>query len=127
MDAEPHTRELYGRHNLMSTTILYENRLTITQGGHQSQRCPDELLHRYNALVDDQRMSWTEHLRLMKLLGSGGQGVVYLSQRRGADGFTLPVALKIFSPERYEDVRSYDEAMHRMADVAAQGVADSAR
>jgi serine/threonine-protein kinase len=65
-------------------------------------------------------MSWTEHLRLMRLLGSGGQGVVYLSQRRGADGFTLPVALKIFSPERYEDARSYDEAMSRIADVAAR-------
>jgi serine/threonine-protein kinase len=63
----------------MSTTILYENRATITLGGHASQRCPDELLDRYKALVDDQRMSWTEHLRLMKLLGSGGQGVVYLS------------------------------------------------
>ncbi|HEY2759724.1 MAG TPA: serine/threonine-protein kinase [Pirellulales bacterium] len=104
----------------MSTTILYENRVTITQGGHPSQRCPDELLSRYTALMNDQRLSWTEHLRLMKVLGSGGQGVVYLSQRRGADGFTLPVALKIFSPERYEDVRSYDEAMHRMADVAAR-------
>src|SRR5262249_30540791 len=65
-------------------------------------------------------MSWTEHLRLMRLLGSGGQGVVYLSQRRGADGFTVPVALKIFSPERYEDARTYDEAMGRMADVAAR-------
>src|SRR5262245_57726490 len=104
----------------MTTTILYEDRLTITQGGHPSQRCPDELLDRYKSLVDDQRMSWTEHLRLRKLLGSGGQGVVFLSQRRGADGFTLPVALKIFSPERYEDARTYDDAMARMADVAAR-------
>ena len=104
----------------MTTTYLFENRLTITQGGGESHRCPDELLDRYKSLVDDQRMSWTEHLRLMRLLGSGGQGVVYLSQRRGADGFTLPVALKIFSPERYEDSRSYDEAMSRIADVAAR-------
>src|SRR6516225_6559359 len=104
----------------MSTTILQENRATITLGGHPSQRCPDELLDRYKALVDEQRMSWTEHLRLTRLLGSGGQGVVYLSQRRGADGFTLPVALKIFSPERYEDTRAYDEAMARMAQVAAR-------
>ena len=37
--------------------------------------------------------------------------MVYLSERRGTDNFTLPVALKIFSPERYEDERSYDEAM----------------
>jgi len=105
----------------MTTTIYYENKLTVTQGGHEvTRRCPDELLNRYIKLVESQRMSWTEHLRLMRLLGSGGQGVVYLSQRRGADGFTVPVALKIFSPERYEDSRAYDEAMARMADVAAR-------
>ncbi len=104
----------------MTTTIFFENRATITQGGREAKRCPDELLDRYTSLVNDQRMSWTEHLRLSKMLGSGGQGVVYLSQRRGADGFTLPVALKIFSPERFEDARSYDESMERMAAVAAR-------
>ncbi len=86
-------------------------------------RCPDELLERYESILDEQRLSWTEHHRLLKLLGSGGQGVVYLSQRRGTDNFTLPVALKIFSPERYQDERSYNEAMARMAKVAAH-VAD---
>ena len=65
-------------------------------------------------------MSWTEHLHLTRLLGSGGQGVVYLSERRGTDNFTLPVALKIFSPARYEDARSYDEAMGRIAQIAAR-------
>jgi serine/threonine-protein kinase len=104
----------------MTTTIFYENRPTITLGGQESQRCPDELLNRYKALVEEQRMSWTEHLHLQRLLGTGGQGMVFLSQRRGADGFTLPLAVKIFSPERYEDMRTYDEAMARMADVAAR-------
>ena len=46
--------------------------------------------------------------------------MVYLSERRGTDNFTLPVALKIFSPERYEDARRYDEAMARIAQVAAR-------
>jgi serine/threonine-protein kinase len=55
---------------------------------------------------------------LIRLLGQGGQGIVYLSERRGTDSFTLPVALKIFSPERY-DQRGYDEAMARIAHVAA--------
>jgi serine/threonine-protein kinase len=76
-------------------------------------------LQRYHSIIDHKRLSWTEYHRLMRLLGSGGQGVVYLSQRRGTDSFTLPVALKIFSPERYEDERAYDEAMARMAVVAA--------
>jgi serine/threonine protein kinase len=49
----------------------------------------------------------------------GGQGVVYLCERPGADGFTLPVALKLFSPERYRTSENYDLAMQRMSRVAA--------
>ena len=71
------------------------------------------------SLLDEQRLSWTEHHRLLRLLGKGGQGVVYLSERRGTDGFTLPVAIKIFSPEHYVDERAYDEAMGRIGQVAA--------
>jgi serine/threonine-protein kinase len=103
----------------MATTTFLEGSGTRTWGGHEAIRCSDELLSRYQTLLDEKRLSWTEHHRLLRLLGSGGQGVVYLSQRRGTDHFTLPVALKIFSPERYEDDRAYDEAMERMAQVAA--------
>jgi serine/threonine-protein kinase len=102
-----------------STTLLQGNR-TVTFGGDKVQRCPDELLHRYRILVGGQRLSRTEHLQLKRLLGSGGQGVVYLSERRGTDHFTLPVALKIFSPEHYCDAREYDEAMGRIAQVASR-------
>lgn len=103
----------------MSTTTFPEGTLTRTWGGHQRTQCSDELLARYRTILEQQRLSWTEHHRLNRLLGSGGQGVVYLSERRGIDQFTLPVALKIFSPERYENERAYDEAMGRMAQVAA--------
>ena len=104
----------------MCSTTFLEGSATRTWGGHQVTRCSDELLGRYRGILDEQRLSWTEHHRLMRLLGSGGQGVVYLTERRGTDNFTLPVALKIFSPERYEDERAYDEAMGRMAQVAAR-------
>jgi hypothetical protein len=103
----------------MSTTTFVEGSATRTWGGHQATRCSDELLDRYRTILDEQRLSWTEHHRLIRRLGSGGQGVVYLSERRGTDSFTLPVALKIFSPERYENEQAYDEAMGRMAQVAA--------
>ena len=73
------------------------------------------------------KLGWTEHLRLRRQLGNGGQGVVYLSERRGADNFTLPVALKFFSPERFPDERSYREAMERMAQVSSRVASDSAR
>jgi serine/threonine-protein kinase len=103
----------------MATTTFLEGSGTRTWGGRPAVRCSDDVLARYQALLDEKRLSWTEHHQLLRLLGSGGQGVVYLSQRRGTDQFTLPVALKIFSPERYEDDRDYDEAMGRMAQVAA--------
>jgi len=73
----------------------------------------------YQAVVDRQRLSWTTHHRLIRLLGSGGQGEVYLGERRGTDNFTLPIALKIFSPSRYADDRGYADAMMRIAQVAA--------
>lgn len=104
----------------MSTTTFLNGSLTLTRNGHAAQRGPDELMQRYAALDDEQRLSWTEHYRFIRLLGTGGQGVVYLSERRGTDSFTLPVALKIFSPQPYADDRAYDEAMMRIATVAAR-------
>ena len=103
----------------MSTTTFHEGSATRTWGGQPAVRCSDELLGRYRTIIEEQRLSWTEHHRLIRPLGSGGQGIVYLSERRGTDNFTLPVALKIFSPERYEDERDYDDAMGRIAQVAA--------
>ncbi len=79
---------------------------------------PLKLMSQYRAILDAPRLDWTEPHRLLRRLGSGGQGVVFLGERQGADGFQLPVALKVFSPEPYADDRAYDEAMARMARVA---------
>ncbi len=103
----------------MSTTF-HQSSATRAWQGEPVSRCSEELLGHYQTLVEQQRMSWTEHLRLIRRLGAGGQGIVYLSERRGTDSFTLPVAMKIFSPERYESDRAYDEAMGRIAQVAAR-------
>jgi len=103
----------------MTTTYL-EGAATRTWGGRDASQKPNPLLGLYRQGMEEQRLSWTEHHRLIRLLGSGGQGVVYLSERRGTDDFTLPVALKILSPERYDTARAYDEAMSRMARVAAR-------
>ena len=104
----------------MSTTTFQLSNPTVGVDERKVRQCPEELLARYREVLDVQRMSWTEHLRLTRLLGKGGQGVVYLSERRGTDAFTLPVALKIFSPEPFVDARSYDLAMGRIARVAAR-------
>ncbi len=103
---------------MLTTTITGIN-ATVTRGRDPSSHNNAALLRRYHDIVDHKRLHWTSHHRLERLLGSGGQGVVYLTERRGADGFTLPVAIKIFSPDRYDDERAYDDAMQRIADVAA--------
>jgi len=104
----------------MTTTIYQEGRATISVGGDAVSRCPEELLARYGELIEIGRMSWTEYHHLTRRLGAGGQGVVFLTTRRGTDGFTLPVAVKIFSPERFDSEQLYDEGMGRIAAVAAR-------
>jgi serine/threonine protein kinase len=102
------------------STNLHEN-ATITLSGSPTEKHPhNELTPRYMDLLRERRFGWTAHHSLLRLLGKGGQGVVYLTERRGADGFTVPIALKIFSPERYRDIQSYEQSMSRIATVAAQ-------
>ena len=103
----------------MYTTMFQEGTRTLTLEGSPSTRGPEDLIERYESLINGERTNWTEHLRLQRQLGAGGQGVVYLSERRGADNFTLPIAIKVFSPERYADAISYHEAMQRVARVGS--------
>ncbi len=93
---------------------------TVTRDGELSENQCAELIEVYEGITEEKRLSWTTHLRLLRRLGSGGQGIVYLTERRGADGFSLPVALKVFSPERYATPNHYDTDMSRMGRVAAK-------
>jgi eukaryotic-like serine/threonine-protein kinase len=102
----------------MLTTTRHDLYATITHGGNPAVPRTHELTEQYEEILHEQRLSWTNHLQLLKLLGAGGQGVVYLTELRGTDFFTLPAALKIFSPERFEDGRSYDNAMQRIASTS---------
>lgn len=102
------------------TTTLHDNNATIAlRENAEVDDATSDLVDRYASLVQEQRLSWTTHQRWIRRLGKGGQGVVYLSERRGADHFTLPIAVKVFSPARYETIRCYEDAMERIAKVAA--------
>jgi serine/threonine-protein kinase len=104
---------------MFTTTTIHNLNATLTHGRNRPEIVENELLARYDALLAAKRLSWTFHYHVKKRLGSGGQGIVYLTDQLGADGFTLPVALKIFTPERYGDARAYDDAMTRIAQVSA--------
>jgi len=103
----------------MFTTTQPELDITLTRSGREAPPKPNRLQPFYEALIGEKRLSWTAHHRLERMLGAGGQGVVYLSNRRGADNFTLPVAIKVFSPERFEDEAAYSAAMARHANIAS--------
>ncbi len=101
-----------------STTFAGDFR-TRTLGGEAGRVSDPELMLRYQVLLDDRKLHWVTYHKLDRVLGSGGQGIVFLSCRQGADGFTLPVAMKVFSPERFGSQAGYDDAMARMGQVAS--------
>ena len=106
--------------HLFTTAGEEDGSPTLTREQFNASLECQELLKVYESVVARSRQSWTSHQTLRKKLGTGGQGVVFLTERRGADGFTLPVALKIFSPERYRSIEAYEEDMPRQAEVASR-------
>lgn len=79
-----------------------------------------ELNKDYQDLLNGNHLQWNNLRTFSRCLGIGGQGVVYLSAREGADGFNIPVALKLFSPKRYDNSDVYQTEMSRLAQVAAR-------
>jgi serine/threonine protein kinase len=102
---------------MLQSTVSYDPAASRTT---DVPDCEEGLLTRYQAVAEARAIRWKTDCRIMRLLGRGGQGVVYLCERQGTDGFTLPVALKVFSPESYCSAASYEEEMHRTAGIAAR-------
>ncbi len=71
----------------------------------------------YQAIQKKPDVSWQVTYRLIRKIGSGGQGVVYLADRVGAHDVSFRLALKIFSPDPYESRELYDLEMARLARV----------
>jgi serine/threonine-protein kinase len=106
-----------------STTAIYEKTLTHLQRGSVTDGCSEHLRGKYYDLLDQQKVRWNEDIHFTGMLGQGGQGVVFLSEQRGTDGFVLPIAIKVFSPERFANDMVYEEEMRNMATITAK-VAD---
>lgn len=105
-----------------ATTDIHESTITQVPGG-ASCGCSPELRARYYSLLDEKIVHWNEVLEFGEVLGQGGQGVVFASERRGTDGFKLPIAVKLFSPERHPNDIIFEEEMNYMA-LVTQKVAE---
>lgn len=88
------------------------------KNGPQSSQAAAKRLARYHALLQQPQVNWNVDFRLIRRLGAGGQGVVFLAERLGAYGGGVRVALKFFSPEKYPSLADYHEDMRRVAEVA---------
>jgi len=101
----------------MSSTVSYRTPpRDRPEPGAQEQT----LVARYQEIAGTDDLRWATRYRKLHLLGTGGQGAVYLAHRLGANGFTRPVALKVFSPESYRDAPSYVEDMANVGQIAAR-------
>jgi serine/threonine-protein kinase len=79
-----------------------------------------QLCQRYREIGTGKHPQWPSGFRLIRRLGQGGQGVVYLAEYRGVDGFANEhLSLKLFSPHHYPSVASYEKDMRRIARVAS--------
>ncbi|MDR0520353.1 MAG: protein kinase [Planctomycetaceae bacterium] len=103
-----------------STTAVFERTMTHADGVQPIEGCSEELRGSYYELLDQQRVHWHEDIQFRDMLGQGGQGVVFLGDLKGSDGFVLPVALKVFSPERFANDSLYDDEMFNMAKITAK-------
>ena len=103
-----------------STTAMFEKTITHTESISATEGCSDELRNNYYELLDQQRVHWHDDVRFKSMLGQGGQGFVYLGDLRGSDGFILPVAIKVFSPEHFGNDMLYADEMYNMAKITAK-------
>jgi serine/threonine protein kinase len=104
----------------MMSTISHHPATSADPSRMAPGRRESALLARYHAAVAGGDLSSTTRYSDLEPLGSGGQGVVLFAKKHGADGFTVPVALKVFSPESYRDADAYDADMAKVAAVAAR-------
>lgn len=77
------------------------------------------LIERFREVTSGPEVRWELRYRLIRRLGSGGQGVVFLADRKGAFGATFRLALKFYRPEGYSGSESYRAEMGRLARVSA--------
>mgnify|MGYP001204758118 FL=1 len=65
--------------------------------------------------VPADEMNWNARYQILRKLGSGAQGVVYLALREGVDGYSTKVALKLYSRDQSVSESAHVTEMQRIA------------
>ena len=78
----------------------------------------DRVYSRYVPTTPLDELAWTANYRILRLLGKGAQGVVYLAHREGVDGYFTSVALKVFYRHPDRETSDYVREMKRIAGQA---------
>ena len=96
--------------------------LSLSQSMAMTSIASTSLASRSEGLVNFLRgrksIGWKVEYELGRCIGMGGQGVVYLAEKSGADGLNFPVSIKFFGSERYGSDAAYVQDMSRVAAVA---------
>ena len=90
---------------------------TLPAGLRPGQTDP-ALSQAFRRLTSSEQVNWRIDYRLVRKIGSGGQGQVFLADRIGSYGSLFRVALKFFHPDNYPATLDYHLDMARMARVA---------
>ena len=85
-----------------------DNDITPTRTFSESESQSLGLHNRFESLIRCQQVSWQMSYRLLRPLGSGGQGVVFLADRINPHDLSFRLALKFYRPDVYPDAESYD-------------------
>ncbi|MEZ6058670.1 MAG: serine/threonine-protein kinase [Planctomycetaceae bacterium] len=72
----------------------------------------------FRMLVESSEVEWKIQYKLIRRLGTGGQGEVFLGDRCGSFGVTFRMAIKFFRTSGYANASDYTEEMQRQARVA---------
>lgn len=103
------------KENLPSTRFINHR-----EPPHAANHALRELQEQFHNIIASSDVRWTTRYRLIDRLGAGSQGIVFLAERQGAHNVSLPVALKVFSPQSHTSPRAYRHEMERMARVSMQ-------
>lgn len=101
----------------MDVTKIYQPN-QHTPEARAAQAESRRLSAQYEDIIGRKQVAWDQEYRLQRVLGTGGQGTVFLAQRSGAFNVSFDLALKFFRPEGYNDVQMYRSEMSRLAAVA---------